>query len=62
MIHNLSGVIFETLCACLGLLADSNEASETIIPAYQEPEAWQMRMDEADLAEEKALRNSEALS
>ena len=38
MIHNLSGVIFETLCACLGLLADSNEASEMIIPAYQEPE------------------------
>ena len=38
MINNLSSVIFETLCACLGLLADSNEASEMIIPAYQEPE------------------------
>ena len=38
MIHNLSGVIFDTLCACLGLLADSSEASEMIIPAYQEPE------------------------
>jgi hypothetical protein len=38
MIHNLSTVIFDTLCSCLGLAADSAEASAMIIPAYQDPE------------------------
>ena len=38
MEHNFSEVIFTTLCACLGLLEDSNEAARMIIPAYQEPE------------------------
>ena len=35
---NLNDVIFSVLCACMGVLEDSAEAAEMIIPAYQEPE------------------------
>ena len=38
MTQTQSTLIFDVLCACLGLLPDSAEAAELLIPAYQEPE------------------------